>query len=146
MDSGEFVCSKEARNTLLRDALTRYAEPVTSTKKVAAQELARIERWKRSPLAERTLASIRGKDLADYQRQRLTHDVEPRQKGEERIRRDAVVAALMHDTAPTSSGAPNPARKVGPNTVRLELAIISHLYTVARRTGAWQTRSKTCVA
>lgn len=133
IDSGEFVCSKEARNTLLRDALTRYAEEITATKKGATQELARIKRWKRSPLADRSLASIGGKDLADYQKQRLNQDVEARQTGDKHKRRKAATAAAAPDTVAAASNAKKPARKVGPNTVRLELAIISHLYTVARK-------------
>ncbi len=96
MEQGTFICSKEAQRTTLREALGRYAREVSIEKKGRAQELQRIAIWQRHPLAERSLASLRGADLAAYRDERL-------------------------------------AVGKSSNTIRLELAIISHLFTIARK-------------
>jgi len=92
MVRGVFVSRTEAENTTLSEALDRYEREVTSKKK-GFQERAIIRKWKFHPLANRSLASIQGKDIAAYRDQRL--------------------------------------KEVSPNTVRLELAPISHLFTIA---------------
>lgn len=96
MARGVFIDRREAEATTLAEALDRYEREVTSAKKGASQERKRIAAWKRHPLAMRSLASIRGVDLAEW--------------------RDARLAA----------GA-------SPTTARLDLALISHLYTVAAK-------------
>lgn len=96
MERGAFVCSREAENTTLIDALERYAREISVEKKGRAQELRRIAVWKSHPLAQRALASLRGSDFAKYRDER-------------------VVAGRAS------------------NTIRLELAILSHLFTVARK-------------
>lgn len=93
-DRGIVVSNAEASRTTLHEALERYAREVTVHKKGADREQCRIEQWKRHPLAKRTLASIRGVDIANFRDERLKAG---------------------------SSG----------NTVRLHLATLSHLYTVA---------------
>ena len=95
MDRGVFVLRKEAENTTLCEALDRYSREVIPEKKGARQELMRIQRWKRSPLAKRFIASIQGKDIAAYRDDRL--------------------------------------KEASANTVRHELSILSHLYTIATK-------------
>lgn len=93
---GVFVSRAEAERTTLGEALDRYAREVTKHKKGAAQELIRIAAWKRHPLAQRYLATIRSIDFAGYRDSRM-------------------------------------ANGMAPATIRLELAIISNLFTVARK-------------
>lgn len=93
---------READRLTLNDALARYSKEITPWKKGAKQELARIRRWQRSPLAQLTVPNIRGVDLAQYRDSRLKDGI-------------------------------------GPNTVRLELAVISHLYEVARKDWGLET-------
>ena len=95
MDRGVFVSRAEAERTTLREALERYARERTPAKKGASIELRRIEAWKRHGLASRMLASLRGKDFADYIAERRAQDM-------------------------------------AANTIRIELALISHLFVIAR--------------
>ena len=94
MARGEFVSREEAESTTLYEALDRYAREITPQKKSALHEANRIANLKKTWLAQRSLAEIRGVDLARYRDER---------------RRD-----------------------VAANTVRLDLALISHLYNIAR--------------
>ncbi len=94
MARGVFVDRTEAESTTLADALDRYEREVTPNKKGAPQERLRIAAWKRDPLALRSLASIRGADLAKWRDSRL-------------------------------------AGGTSPTTVRNDLAVISHLFTIA---------------
>lgn len=102
MERGVFVSRAEAEATTLAEALNRYEAEVSVRKRGSARERRRIERWRQRPLAKRSLASIRGKDIADYIRERETEGA-------------------------------------GPNTIRLDLALLSHLFTVAR--SAWGMES-----
>lgn len=94
MSRARFVDLREAESTTLKDALTRYQNEVTVGKKGAKQEAVRIEKWKNSAFASKSIAAIRSSDMAAYRDQEL---------------------------------------KAGKSTatVRLDLAVISHLYTVA---------------
>lgn len=96
MGRGVFICRKEAENTTLAEALDRYAREITVDKKGAPQELRRIEAWKRHPLSNRFLATLRGVDFAQYRDDRQ-------------------------------------AQGKSPSTIRLELAIISHLFNIAHK-------------
>ncbi len=98
MDRGVFVSRAEAENTTLADALDRYAAEVSSVKKTANREIYTIRWWQSSALGPRSLASIRGKDVA------------------------SVLAAKEAEGA-------------APHTIHLYLALLSHLFTMARR--AW---------
>lgn len=102
MDAGVFVSRNEAESTSFAKALEMYAEQVTSKKRSRDSELSRIQALQRHPLALRSLASIRGADMASYRDQRLT----------------AGLAAA---------------------TVRRELALISHVFTIARK--EWRMES-----
>lgn len=106
MDRGDFVSRAEAERTTLAMALDRYEREFTSQKKGALQERTRIRWWKKQPLAHRPLASIRSSDLAAYRDQRL----------QTRVTRGGKVKDST----------------ISPHTVRLELALISNLFTVAR--------------
>lgn len=85
---------REAERTTLADALDRYKREVTVDKKSAYGEGRLIERLKQTRLAEYSLATIQGSDIATY-----------------RDERSADGAAA--------------------NTVRIELALLSHIYSVA---------------
>ncbi|MNZ35088.1 Phage integrase family protein [compost metagenome] len=102
MDAGVFVSRNEAESTSFSKALEMYAEQVTSKKRSSDSELSRIQALQRHPLALRSLASIRGADLASYRDQRLA---------------EGLAAA----------------------TVRRELALISHVFTIARK--EWRMES-----
>lgn len=102
MDAGVFVSRNEAESTSFAKALQMYAEQVTSKKRSSDSELSRIQALQRHPLALRSLASIRGADMASYRDQRLA---------------EGLAAA----------------------TVRRELALISHVFTIARK--EWRMES-----
>jgi len=71
MDRGVFVDKSEAEATTLEQALDRYLREITLNKKGASKEASRINAWKKHPLAKRSMASIKGKDLATYRDERL---------------------------------------------------------------------------
>ena len=93
---GVFVSRAEAENTTLAEALDRYEREVTPKKKSRSDERYKLGAWRSSTLAGRSLASIRGKDLAAW--------------------RDAELA----------SGSAT-------GTVRRKLALLAHLFRVARK-------------
>lgn len=102
MDAGAFVSRNEAESTSFAKALEMYAEQVTSKKRSSDSELSRIQALQRHPLALRSLASIRGADVASYRDERL-------------------------------------AQGLAAATVRRELALISHVFTIARK--EWRMES-----
>lgn len=72
-----FVDRREAEQTTLLEALDRYERQVTPTKRGQQQERSRLNTWRRSELAHRTLASIRGADLAKWRDRRLADGASP---------------------------------------------------------------------
>ena len=64
MDRGEFVSRTEAESTSLSEALDRYVREISSGKRGRAAELSVTSAWRRSVIAPRPLAGIRGHDLA----------------------------------------------------------------------------------
>ena len=102
MDAGVFVSRNEAEATSFSSALELYAKEVTGKKRSSASELSRIQAMQRHPLALRSLASIRGSDMATYRDLRLEEGL-------------------------------------APSTVRRELALISHVFTIARK--EWRMES-----
>ncbi|MDA8120065.1 MAG: site-specific integrase [Thermaerobacter sp.] len=72
MDRGVFVSRAEAETTTLREALDRYEREVTPKKKSRSDERYKLGAWRSSTLAARSLASIRGKDLAAWRDAELT--------------------------------------------------------------------------
>jgi len=96
MLAGRYVDTREAESLTLAEALERYGREVTPGKKGAKVELLRIGRWCKTLLATKSLAALRGSDLAAWRDKRLAEGQKP-------------------------------------NTVRLDLALISHLYTIAAK-------------
>ena len=97
MDRGVFVSRKEAENTTLSEAIDRFVDEHIVDLKMAARETNRARAIQRDPLSRRFLASIRGKDIADFIKRR------------------------------ESTG-------VNGNTIRLDLALLSKLFNLARTT------------
>lgn len=93
MIRGIFTDRTELEQTTLGEALDRYQAEVTPMKREPLREMQRIGAWKKHPLAQRSLASLRSVDFAQYRDARL--------------------------------------KIVGANAVRLELAVMSHLFTIA---------------
>ena len=93
---GVFVSRAEAENTTLGEALDRYEREVTPKKKSRSDERYKLGAWRSSGLAARSLASIRGKDLAAWRDAELT-------------------------------------RGSATGTVRRKLALLAHLFKVARK-------------
>ena len=104
MDSGVFVSRAEAESTSLAEALDRYLREITPTKKPSTQsrEAIRARVIAEIPLARRSLASIKGSDIATFIRGRQ-------------------------------------AQGLGANAIRLDLALLSHVFTVAG--SAWGMES-----
>ena len=96
MDRGVFVSRAEAEATTLREALDRYEREVTPKKKSRSDERYKLRAWRSSTLAPRSLASIRGKDLAAWRDAELT-------------------------------------RGSATGTVRRRLALLAHVFKVARK-------------
>lgn len=71
MDRGVYRDMRQAEATILYNALDRYLREQTPRKKGAKAEANRIRAWQRSDLAMRSLASIRGMDLAEIKNERL---------------------------------------------------------------------------
>ena len=76
LDRGIFVSRKEAENTTLSEALDRYEREVAIHQKGAVKYASLIRIWKRTPLAKRSLASLQGKDIAEY-RDKRSQEVSP---------------------------------------------------------------------
>jgi len=81
MDRGAFVSRAEAESTTLGEALARYRREVTPAKKSASIERFRLDRRDAHRYSQRFLASIRGKDVADYIEER---------------RQERVASAIIH--------------------------------------------------
>jgi integrase len=92
---GTYISTTDSERTTLKEALERYEKEVTPNKRSAAIELYRTKAWKAHKLAQKSLASLRGVDFAQWRDKRL------------------LVAS--------------------PATTRLELAVISNLFNVARK-------------
>lgn len=90
MERNVFVDSKEASTTTLIDALGRY-EAIAKQNKGYESERYRIDVWKASKLAKRTIATLRSKDFDEYRDQRRAEGV-----SDATIRNDlAVIAAIF---------------------------------------------------
>ena len=100
---------------LLREALERYEREILPGKSRTAQyaERMRLRALARRRIARIALTRIGGTDIAEYIRERQTDE-------------SARNSRKSRSTRPSG---------VGANTIRLDLATISHLYTVART--AW---------
>ena len=70
MDRGIFVSRQEAEQYTLRECLDRFIEEYIPRLKQQHNEKQRAERLKKRKLADRIMASIRAKDIADFRRER----------------------------------------------------------------------------
>lgn len=95
MTRGVWRDRSESERTTLSEALERYVTEILPSKKGADREAGFIRQWIARPLAQKSLASIRSKDIAD------------------------VIKVMVEEEGK------------GPNTIRLHLAVISHLFSVA---------------
>lgn len=93
---------KRIKPIQLIDALDRYYETVSRFKKSSQQEYYRISTLKKSKLSEKIVSKITSVDIADYRDFRLS-------------------------VTNTRTG-----KKISPNTVRLELALLSSVFNVAK--------------
>jgi hypothetical protein len=66
MDRGTFVDRTEAERNTFGDLLQRYAEEVSPQKKGEAEEVLRIRKISRDPIANYKVAALSGKVVADY--------------------------------------------------------------------------------
>jgi integrase len=64
MSRGVWLDRSEAESTSLRELLFRYEREIVPTKRGAAQELSVLGAWREASLSVRTVASIRGVDVA----------------------------------------------------------------------------------
>jgi integrase len=90
---GAFVSRKESENTTLSDALERYKKEITERKKGAYQESRRIELLKAHKLGIRFLASIQGKDIAEYRDERA------KSVSEATVRRELTILSHLFEVA-----------------------------------------------
>ncbi|MBY0577929.1 MAG: site-specific integrase [Burkholderiales bacterium] len=72
MDRGVFIDRSEAESTTIKEALERYLNEVTVTKKGAKEETLKIGKLMRHPLSSRFIASIRPADIAAYRDEMLS--------------------------------------------------------------------------
>ncbi len=77
MDDDLFVSRIEAESTTLKEALQRYLDEITPTKKGVRQESDRIKVWMEHDLACRYLANLRGADFAQYRNQKVKDGANP---------------------------------------------------------------------
>ena len=107
MDRGVFVSRTEAASTSQTEAWDRYLREITPTKKpsTVAREKNRVKTLAALPFARRSLASIKGSDIATFIRGRQ-------------------------------------AEGLGANAIRLDLALLSHVFTVAGSAWAWSPWEK----
>jgi integrase len=66
IDRGTFMDQSRARETTLEELLQEYDRLVIPNRLHPYQERQRLNRWRKHPLAKRTLASLRGKDFSEY--------------------------------------------------------------------------------
>jgi integrase len=88
------IPTSEADRTTLRDALERYRREITPTKRGAAQENIRIGQWMLDPLAQRSLASIRSTDIAEWRDRQIEEGKAP-----STIRNHVTIISQIYRTA-----------------------------------------------
>ena len=107
IDQGIFTQETASQSTTLKDALERYAKEVTPSKKGEAREINRIKRWQEHSLAKKTLANIRGSDLAKHRDDRRNFD----KVSDATIRLELMLLSSVFKRARTDwgmTGLPNP--------------------------------------
>lgn len=96
------MLQKRIKNMQLSKALDKYYETVSRYKRGASQEFYRVNVIKRQPVAQMMMDKITSVDIADYRDKRLS-DVNPKT-----------------------------GKRISGNTVRLEMALLSNLFSIAR--------------
>ncbi|MEO5337254.1 MAG: site-specific integrase [Magnetospirillum sp. WYHS-4] len=94
MKRGTFVSRTEAEATTLGEALKRYGEEVTPSKKGARQEASRILRLRGSQLAKYSLANLRSADVAEWRNELVEAGKAPTT-----IRNLASIISQVYETA-----------------------------------------------
>lgn len=124
MDRGIFVSRTEAENTTLNEALERYKQEYVLQLAHPQPVLYRVTPLQKRPLASRFLASIRGKDIAEFIKERESEGA-----AANTIRLDLATLSRVFEIASKDWGMEslyNPVRKVnkpklpGGRTRRLE--------------------------
>lgn len=119
MKRGVFVSRDEAERTTLFDALKKYKEEITPTKKGSAQEEIRINRWLgiRTEAFEKMLKKSKKK----------SRDVE--------IKPDPLTSRTLASltTADFSKWRDNRLKTVSPATVHRDLSLFSHVFTACSK-------------
>ena len=109
MVRGVFVSRKEAENTTLEEALTRYQKEISENKKGAYQESRRIENFKNHKIGKRFLATIQGKTIAEFRDERLG------EVSEATVRRELVILSNLFEIVRKEwgmGGIQNPVRSI----------------------------------
>ncbi|MDR2725623.1 MAG: site-specific integrase [Candidatus Adiutrix sp.] len=75
MDRGVYVSRKAAESTTLREALERYIEDYLPRLAHYEANIYRVRRFQRLALADKFMAAIQGKDIADYIKEREAEGV-----------------------------------------------------------------------
>lgn len=110
MDRTNIIGRIEGDRVTLVEALDRYEREVTPRKKGAKVEKYRIEMWRRDPLSEKTLASIRSSDLAAWRDRKLDEGFSA-----SKIRNDLNLVSHLFNIAAAEwgyEGLPNPMKTV----------------------------------
>lgn len=102
MDKGVFVSRKESENTTLKEALDRYKDEYIPRLAHQKRETNRVIFLQKRLLASRILASIRGKDIADFIKER-----EQEGAGANTIRLDLALLSRLFEVAATDWGMEN---------------------------------------
>lgn len=94
MDRGIFVSRAEAESTTLKEALERYQREVTPRKRGAEQEKYRIRALLAHKLAKRSLAGVRGAEVAKFRDERIADGIAP-----STIMKDLALLSHLFETA-----------------------------------------------
>lgn len=110
MDKGRFVSRREAESTTLKEALERYEREVTPKKRGADQEKYRIRALVATDLAKRTLAGVRGAEVARFRDDEAARGLAPSS-----IMKSLALLSHLFETARKewSIEVDNPVKKIG---------------------------------
>ncbi len=109
MDKNAFISRTESESTTMFEALERYFEEFIPGYAHPRQEISRLRILQKQPIAERFLSTIRGKDVADFIRDRQNEGV-----GANTIRLELGILSRMFEVAATDRGVEalaNPVRR-----------------------------------
>lgn len=94
MDRGVFVSRAEAEGTILHEALERYIREYIPSLAHPQKEITRAKALQKRPLSDKILAGIRGKDIADF-----IKDREEEGAGANTIRLDLALLSRLFEVA-----------------------------------------------